>query len=93
MQLDFLLLFLSEHALRETQILYFVYYRKKTELSVLCFLNPRSDVNRQALFTNVNYSVGTSACHCFVHCINDKCVFMQITYFLKIIIFSSIQHL
>lgn len=66
---------------------------EETELSVLCFLNPRSDVNRQALFTNVNYIVGTSACHCFVHCINDKCVFMQITYFLKIIIFSSIQHL
>ena len=29
----------------------------------------------------------------FVHCKNDKCVFMQITYFLKINIFSSIQHL
>ena len=60
---------------------------------VVLFEPEKSDVNRQALFTNVNYIVGTSACHCFVHCINDKCVFMQITYFLKIIIFSSIQHL
>ena len=50
---------------------------------------------RQALFTNVNYIVGTSyvIAWLFVHCKNDKCVFMQITYFLKINIFSSIQHL